>query len=73
MSYYFTVKDSVEIVQGRTGAKADARVKYLTDSLVKHLHAFLKEARPTMDCGRAVLNQNRSGLQCLASGIHPAV
>lgn len=49
MSYYFTVKDSVKVVQGRTGTKADARVKYLTDSLVKHLHAFLKETRPTME------------------------
>ncbi|MFO1033283.1 MAG: intradiol ring-cleavage dioxygenase [Hyphomicrobiales bacterium] len=49
MSYYFTVKDSVKVVQGRTGPKANKRAKFLMDSLVKHLHAFLKEARPTMD------------------------
>ena len=47
--YYFTVKDSVKVVQDRSGPKADKRVKYLVDTLVKHLHAFIKEARPTMD------------------------
>lgn len=49
MSYYFTVKDSVKVVQDRAGPKANKRVKYLTGTLVKHLHAFIKEARPTMD------------------------
>jgi len=49
LSYYFTVKDSVKVVQDRAGPKANKRVKYLTDTLVKHLHAFIKEARPTMD------------------------
>ncbi|MBG1233255.1 intradiol ring-cleavage dioxygenase [Aestuariivirga litoralis] len=49
MSYYFTVKDSVKVVQDRSGPKADKRVKYLTDTLVKHLHAFIKEARPSMN------------------------
>ena len=47
--YYFTVKDSVKVVQDRSGPKANKRVKHLTDTLVKHLHAFVKEARPTMD------------------------
>ena len=47
--YYFTVKDSVKVVQGRSGPKANKRVKFLVDTLVKHLHAFTKEARPTMD------------------------
>jgi len=49
MNYYFTVKDSVKVVHDRSGPKANKRVKYLTDTLVKHLHAFIKEARPTMD------------------------
>jgi protocatechuate 3,4-dioxygenase beta subunit len=46
---YFTVKDSVKVVQDRSGPKANKRTKFLVDSLVKHMHAFVKEARPTMD------------------------
>ncbi len=46
---YFTVKDSVKVVQNRSGSKANKRVKFLVDTLVKHMHAFVKEARPTMD------------------------
>ena len=49
MKYYFTVKDSVRVVQDRVGPKADPRGKYMFNTLVKHLHAFVKEARPTMD------------------------
>jgi protocatechuate 3,4-dioxygenase beta subunit len=49
MKYYFTVKDSVKVVQDRAGPKANKRVKFLFNSLVKHLHAFVKEANPTMD------------------------
>ncbi len=49
MKYYFTVKDSVKVVQDRSGPNADKRVKLLVDALVKHMHAFVKEARPTMD------------------------
>jgi protocatechuate 3,4-dioxygenase beta subunit len=47
--YYFTVEDSVKVVQDRAGPKANKRFKFLVDSLVKHLHAYIKEARPTMD------------------------
>lgn len=47
--YYFTVKDSVKVVQDRAGPKANKRVKFLVNSLVKHLHAFVKETRPSMD------------------------
>jgi protocatechuate 3,4-dioxygenase beta subunit len=46
---YFTVKDSVKVVQGRSGPKANPRVKVLVNSLVKHLHAFIKETKPTME------------------------
>ena len=42
---YFTVKDSVKVVQDRSGPKANKRTKLLVDSLVKHMHAFVKEAR----------------------------
>jgi protocatechuate 3,4-dioxygenase beta subunit len=49
MKYYFTVKDSVKVVQDRTGPKADKRAKVVVDSLVKHLHAFVKETNITLD------------------------
>ena len=49
MKYYFTEKDSVAVVQGRAGPRADKRVKFIVDSLVKHLHAFVKETEPTME------------------------
>ncbi len=47
--YYFTVKDSVKVVQDRAGPKADKRTKEVFNSLVKHLHAFVKETNLTMD------------------------
>lgn len=46
---YFTEKKSVEVVQKRSGPKANKRVKFLVDSLVKHMHAFIKETEPTLD------------------------
>ncbi len=49
MKYFFTVEDSVEVVQDRAGPNADPRAKFVVDTLVKHLHAFIKEAKPTMD------------------------
>jgi catechol 1,2-dioxygenase len=49
MKYYFTVKDSVKVVQDRAGRNANKRVKSIVDSLVKHLHAFVKETRLSMD------------------------
>jgi catechol 1,2-dioxygenase len=49
LSYYFTVKDSVKVVQNRAGPKANKRVKFIIDSLVKHFHAFVKETNITMD------------------------
>ena len=48
-AYYFSVKDSVKVVQDRVGPKANRRAKELTNSLVKHLHAFVKETKPTLD------------------------
>jgi len=65
MNSYFTVKDSVRTVQGRAGPGANERAKFLMDTLVKHLHAFIKEARPAMDewnCGINFLT--RTGQMC---------
>ncbi len=47
--YFFSLKDSVKVVQDRAGPKANKRVKEITNSLVKHLHAFVKETNITMD------------------------
>lgn len=47
--YFFSVKDSVKVVQDRAGPKANKRVKEITNSLVKHLHAFIKETNITLD------------------------
>jgi hydroxyquinol 1,2-dioxygenase len=47
--YFFTVKDSVKVVQDRAGPKANKRTKEVVNSLVKHLHAFVKETRPSID------------------------
>jgi protocatechuate 3,4-dioxygenase beta subunit len=47
--YYFSVKDSVKVVQDRAGPKADKRTKFVFNSLVKHLHAFVKETNITLD------------------------
>jgi protocatechuate 3,4-dioxygenase beta subunit len=47
--YYFSVKDSVKVVQDRVGPKANKRVKEIANSLVKHLHAFVKETNITLD------------------------
>jgi hydroxyquinol 1,2-dioxygenase len=46
---YFSEKKSVEVVQSRAGKNANKRAKFLVNSLVKHMHAFIKEAEPTLD------------------------
>lgn len=44
---YFNAEASVKVVQNRAGPKAHPRVRFIVDSLVKHLHAFVKETRLT--------------------------
>jgi protocatechuate 3,4-dioxygenase beta subunit len=62
---FFTVKNSESVVQSRSGPKANKRVKALVDSLVKHLHAFIKESKPTMDEWMAGINfLTRTGQLC---------
>jgi protocatechuate 3,4-dioxygenase beta subunit len=48
-SPYFSEKNSVVTVQARVGKRANKRVKFLVNSLVKHMHAFIKETEPSMD------------------------
>ena len=46
---YFSARDSVKVVQARAGTNANPRVRFIVDSLVKHLHAFVKETGLTTD------------------------
>jgi catechol 1,2-dioxygenase len=47
MSHFFTEKNSAEAVNARVGETADSRLKEVMESLVKHLHAFVKDVRLT--------------------------
>lgn len=47
MSQFFTEEASVEAVNSRIGADVDPRLKEVMASLVKHLHAFIKDVRLT--------------------------
>ena len=46
---YFTEKNSVETVNGRTGPNADPRLAHVMASLVRHLHNFVREVEVTQD------------------------
>ena len=46
---YFSEAKSVAAVQSRSGAKSNPRVKQIIDSLVNHLHAFIKETEPSLE------------------------
>jgi catechol 1,2-dioxygenase len=47
MSQFFTEDASVEAVNSRIGTQVDPRLKEVMASLVKHLHAFIKDVRLT--------------------------
>jgi protocatechuate 3,4-dioxygenase beta subunit len=47
MSTFFTESGSVDAVNARMGEEADARLKAVMGSLVKHLHAFIKDVHLT--------------------------
>ena len=49
MKYYFTVEDFVQAVQDSSGPNANLRAQISRRYAVKHMHAFIKEAKPTMD------------------------
>lgn len=46
---YFTEDGSVEAVNARMGADTDVRLAEVSASLVKHLHAFIKDVELTQD------------------------
>ncbi|WP_321968350.1 dioxygenase family protein [Burkholderia cepacia] len=49
MSRFFTETNSVEAVNSRVGPDVDARLKEIMTSLVRHLHAFVKDVHLTQD------------------------
>lgn len=46
---YFSEEHSEDVVISRAGPDANPRAKQIVDSLVRHLHAFLKETEPSME------------------------
>jgi catechol 1,2-dioxygenase len=44
---YFEEANSAEVVLARIGENADPRLKAIMDSVIRHLHAAIKEIRPT--------------------------
>jgi catechol 1,2-dioxygenase len=46
---FFSEESSAEVVLARTGPNADPRVKDIMDSVVRHLHAVVKETEPTLE------------------------
>ncbi|WP_136637738.1 intradiol ring-cleavage dioxygenase [Pseudooceanicola onchidii] len=62
---YFTEAASVETVNDRVSDMADARLKIVMNSLVRHLHAFVKDVELTQDeWGVAVDFLTRTGQIC---------
>ncbi len=47
MTHYFTEADSAEAVNARMGADTDPRLRRIMQSLVTHLHAFIKDVELT--------------------------
>ncbi|MBI2718362.1 MAG: intradiol ring-cleavage dioxygenase [Rhizobiales bacterium] len=62
---FFTERDSEAVVISRSGPKAEPRVKEIVDSLVRHLHAVVKEPEPTLDEWLAAISfLTRTGKLC---------
>lgn len=62
---YFTEEASAETVNARVSDDADARLKTVMESLVKHLHAFVKDVELTQDeWGVAIDFLTRTGQIC---------
>ncbi|MCV9999291.1 6-chlorohydroxyquinol-1,2-dioxygenase [Pararhizobium sp. YC-54] len=65
MTGYFTEEGSVAAVNARMTEHANPRVKDIMSLLVKHLHAFVKEARITQDeWDAAIVFLTKSGQIC---------
>jgi len=62
---YFTEENSEAVVIARSGPGANPRVKQIVDSVVRHLHAVVKETEPTIDEWTAAIDfLTRTGHLC---------
>ena len=62
---YFSEENSVEAVNARIGPNTDPRLAQMMQLLVKHLHAFVKEAQPTHDEWLGAIDfLTRTGQKC---------
>ena len=65
MSKYFSEADSVETVNARMSAQADARLAEVMSSLVRHLHAFVKDVTlKEAEWETAIAFLTRTGQMC---------
>ncbi|MCB1356669.1 MAG: intradiol ring-cleavage dioxygenase [Maritimibacter sp.] len=65
MTHYFSEADSVETVNARMTAEADARLTQVMASLVEHLHAFIKDVTLTeAEWETAIAFLTRTGQMC---------
>lgn len=65
MSHYFTETASVQAVNARIGAETDTRLAQVMQSLVHHLHAFVKDVHLTQaEWGVAIDFLTRTGQMC---------
>jgi catechol 1,2-dioxygenase len=46
---YFTEQDSADVVVGRIDPSTDPRLREVMTSVIRHLHAVVKEVEPTLD------------------------
>lgn len=64
-SGYFTESNSAEVVIGRMGASTDPRLREVMTSLIRHLHAVVKEVEPTLDEWMAAIQfLTKTGQMC---------
>lgn len=65
MTGYFTEEKSVDIVNSRIGPDADARLRQIMTSLVRHAHAFVKDVQLTQEeWQQAIEFLTRTGQTC---------
>ena len=65
MTDYFTEAQSADVVNARMGADVDPRLRQIMQSLVTHLHAFIKDVEPTTrEWETAIGFLTRTGQMC---------
>lgn len=65
MTGFFSEENSVNAVNARMGADIDPRLRTVMASLIKHLHAFIKDVELTEEeWGKAIAFLTRTGQMC---------